>query len=89
MTIIIPGIETTGDILNMVLAIFGGIALFFLSLLLYHLVQLMKDVRKITEKTGETVEMVNDLLLFPLKTIGDISEKIHSVSQNKKKKKET
>ena len=86
--------ETSGDILNVVLAISIGFVALFLSIALFQAIFVLRDVNELTRVLKKTAKKTNDILIQPTKflaflfskakTIANIVEKQVEKHSNKK-----
>lgn len=84
---------TSGDILNMSLAIGFIILVIFLSLLIFYAILILRDVAKVMDDIEEIVTRVRTTIVQPLKAVDYIIEKakpyIETVLERKMKEKKT
>jgi hypothetical protein len=83
--------ETSGDILNLVLAISIGFVGFFLSFLLFYLVLAVRDVNYVTRKARKIAEAFDAYIKTPTQAVLAFTEKLKTITQllekyNKKRK---
>ena len=67
--------KTPLDILYLILSIGGGILLLVLILAVFHLVGILSNVKKVTSKAKDTVDLVNHYLWQPIKIMLMVIEK--------------
>ena len=86
--------QTPLDILYFVLTIVIALVGFFLVILLFHAIGLLRNLKVISEKVKDTTDLINHYLWMPIKVLlaivekgKDVAEK-HSRSKSKKKKKQ-
>jgi uncharacterized protein YoxC len=82
--------ETTGDILNIVIAVSVAFVAFFLSFLLFYLIMVVRDVNFVTTKVKYVTELVDSYVKTPAKAVVIITEKLKMLTSafekhNKKK----
>lgn len=85
--------ETSGDILNIVIAVSVAFSAFFLSLLIFYLVMILRDVNFVTRKAKNVANAVDTYIRTPAKAIMMLTEKLKLLTyfleeHNKKKKSE-
>lgn len=81
--------KTPLDILYLVLSIGGGLLLLILVVAVFHLVGILNNVKKVTRKAKDTVDLVNHYLWQPIKMMMTIVEKgkQYAAKQARKKSK--
>lgn len=83
--------ETSGDILNISLAIGFLVLVIFISMVCFYLVLVLRDVSKVTDEVQEIVYRVHKTIVEPLKAIDFIIEKtrpyIETILERKLKEK--
>lgn len=67
--------ETSGDILNMVLAIGFGLLVIFLVVLIYYGIKILRDIAKVTDDVRDVTKKVRKSVVEPLKAIDFVIEK--------------
>ena len=67
--------HTSLDFLYLALSVGFGIIVLFLAIALYNAIRIMKDVRTVTEKTKDTIDLVNHYLWQPLKIFMMVMDK--------------
>jgi len=67
---------TSGDVLNMSLAIGFIVLVIFLSILIFYAVLILRDVSKVVDNVSEVVEKVHKTLVQPLRAIDFVIERI-------------
>lgn len=84
---------TSGDILNMSLAIGFIVLVIFLSLLIFYAILILRDVSKVMDDIEEIVTRVRTTIVQPLKAVDYIIEKakpyIETVLERKMKEKKS
>ena len=78
--------STPLNILYLVLSIGGGLLLLFLVIALYHLIKILKDVSKVTDKAKDTIALINHYLWQPIKIMLMIMEKSKEFTEKQAKK---
>jgi len=68
--------ETTGDILNVSLAIGFLVLVIFISMVCFYLVIILRDVSKVTDEVKDIVYKVHKTIVEPLKAIDYLVEKV-------------
>lgn len=66
---------TSGDILNMALAIGFIVLVIFLSLLIFYAVVILRDIAKVMDDVEEIVTRVRNTIIQPLKAVDYLVEK--------------
>ncbi|MBI5753576.1 hypothetical protein HZA40_00340 [Candidatus Peregrinibacteria bacterium] len=81
---------TSGDILNMSLAIGFIVLVIFLSILIFYSILVMRDVSRMTQDSKELMDRIHNTIMGPLKAVDYIIEKvkpyIESTIENRFKK---
>ena len=72
--------ETTGDILNLVLAVSLGAVALFLCITLYYLIFVLRDISGTTKVLRKTAKQVDELLVQPTRIITFLFSKIRDVA---------
>lgn len=67
---------TSGDILNMALAIGFIVLVIFLSILIFYCILITRDVSKMTQDSRDLVDRIHNTIMGPLKAVDYIIEKI-------------
>lgn len=67
--------ETTGDILNMSLAIGFIVLVIFVCILCFYAILILRDVSKVVDEVEEVVNKVHKTIVQPLRAIDYIIEK--------------
>lgn len=67
--------STPLDVLYLVLSIGGGLLLLFLVIALFHIIKILRDVNKVTNKAKDTVDLVNHYLWQPIKIMLMVMDK--------------
>lgn len=78
--------STPLDILYLVLSIGGGLLLLFLVIALFHLIRILRDVNKVTNKAKDTIDLVNHYLWQPIKIALMVMEKSKEFTAKQAKK---
>ncbi len=78
--------QTPVDILYFVLTISIGLLALFLLLAIYHLIRIFADIRRITDKAKDTMDLVNHYLWQPIKIMMMIYEKGKEYAAKRKNK---
>ncbi|MBN2095920.1 hypothetical protein JW752_00780 [Candidatus Peregrinibacteria bacterium] len=80
--------KTPLDILYLVLSVGGGLLLLVLIIAVLHLIGILSNVRKVTRKAKDTVDLINHYLWQPIKVMMRIMErsKEYAAKQARKKK---
>ena len=79
--------KTPLDILYLVLSVGGGLLLLVLIIAIFHLVGILSNVKKVTSKAKDTVDLVNHYLWQPIKIMMMVLEKAKGVAAKQAKKK--
>lgn len=66
---------TSGDILNMSLALGFIVLVIFLSILIFYGILVLRDLSKIVEDVNEVTAKVHDTVMAPLRTVDYLIEK--------------
>ena len=74
------------NILYLVLSIGFGLLVLFLIVAIYHLICILRNVRKVSEKAKDTVDLVNHYLWQPIKIMMMVLEKGKEVATRAHKK---
>jgi uncharacterized protein YggT (Ycf19 family) len=86
---------TSGDILNMSLAIGFIVLVIFLSILIFYAILVLRDVNKVVGDVEEVVHKVHNTIVQPLRAIDYLVQKLQpyvetvierKMSEKKKKK---
>jgi len=83
--------STSLDILYLVLSIGLGLLLLFLVIAIFHLISILRNIKKVTARAKDTVDLVNHYLWQPIKIAMMVIEKgkaaaSRQASKSKKKK---
>ena len=82
---------TTGDILNVVLAVSIGLVAVFLVFLIFYLILTVRDFNYVSRKMRSTADIVNEYVSKPAKAAWALVEKLklvtHFIEQHQKGKK--
>ena len=81
---------TSGDVLNMSLAIGFIVLVIFLSILIFYAILILRDSSKVVEEVAEVVEKVHKTVVQPLRAIDYLVEKAQpyiEMALEKRKKK--
>ncbi len=79
--------KTPLDILYLVLSVGGGLLLLVLVIAVFHLIGILSNVKKVTRKAKDTVDLVNHYLWQPIKMMMTIMEKGKSYAAKQARKK--
>lgn len=66
---------TSGDMLNMSLAIGFIVLVIFLSILIFYTILVMRDVSKITDDSRDLVDRIHNTVTGPLRAVDYLIEK--------------
>lgn len=66
---------TSGDVLNMSLAVGFIVLVIFLSILIFYAIVILRDVAKVVDDVSEVVDKVHKTVIQPLRAIDYIVEK--------------
>ena len=78
--------KTPLDILYLVLSVGGGILLLLLIIAVFHLIGILSNVKKVSAKAKDTVDLVNHYLWQPIKIMMTIMEKGKKMAEKQAKK---
>jgi len=78
--------KTPLDILYLILSIGGGLLLLVLIIAVFHLVGILSNVKKVTSKAKDTIDLVNHYLWQPIKIMLMVLEKAKDVAADQAKK---
>lgn len=78
--------STPLNILYLVLSIGGGLLFLFLIITLYHLIKILRDINRVTNKAKDTIDLVNHYLWQPIKIMMMIMDKAKEFAAKKAKK---
>jgi len=78
--------KTPLDILYLVLSVGGGLLLLVLIIAIFHLIGILSNVKKVTRKAKDTVDLVNHYLWQPIKIMMMVMEKAKGVAAKQAKK---
>ncbi len=82
---------TSGDILNMSLAIGFIVLVIFLCILVFYAILILRDVTKVVDDVAEIVEKVHKTIVQPLRAIDYVIERatpfVEAIIEKKKKAK--
>jgi uncharacterized protein YoxC len=67
---------TSGDILNMSLALGFIVLVIFLSILIFYTILVMRDVSKITDDSKDLIDRLHNTITGPLKAVDYIVDKV-------------
>ena len=73
--------ETSTDILNVVLAVSIGLVALFLSIALFYLIFVLRDVNELTKILKKTAKKANDVLVQPAKLLGFLFSKARTIAE--------
>ena len=79
--------DTPVEILYLILSIGGGILLLVLIIAVAHLIGILNNIKKVTAKAKDTVDLLNHYLCQPIKIMMMILEKGKEFTKKKSKKK--
>jgi len=79
--------KTSLDILYLVLSIGGGLLLLLLIVAVFHLIGILSNVKKVSSKAKDTIDLINHYMWQPIKIMMMILEKGKSVAKKATKKK--
>ena len=79
--------KTPLDILYLVLSVGGGLLLLVLVIAIFHLIGILSNVKKVTSKAKDTIDLVNHYLWQPIKIMMMVLEKAKGVAAKQAKKK--
>lgn len=65
-------IQTLGDVFMLVGIISVGVVAFLLAILLYHLIFVVMDLRKVMRRLNELTEQIEEMLLKPVELVAEI-----------------
>lgn len=77
--------KTPVDILYLIISIGGGVLLFFLIIAVFHLMMILSNVRKISSKAKDTMDLVNHYMWQPIKIMMMVIEKAKEVAAKQAK----
>lgn len=77
--------KTPLEILYLVLSIGGGILLLVLIIAVVHLISILSNIKKVTAKAKDTIDLVNHYLWQPIKIMLMVLEKAKGVAKKNKK----
>lgn len=87
--------ETSKDLLNIVIAICVALFTVFLVWIMYYLAQMLKqanqtftDIRELTKKIGDTIDVVRDKIASTIATLSTLSIGIKEIMSFLQKRKE-
>lgn len=87
----LPMFATSGDILNMALAIGFMVLVIFLAILIFYAILILRDVSKITQDSKDLVDRVHSTIMGPLRMVDYFVEKIkpyvEAIIENRLRKK--
>lgn len=83
--------ETSGDILNIAIALSVAFVAFFLSFLIFYLIMAMRDINFVTRKAKIVADKIDTYITSPAKAVIALTEKLKLLTgflehHNKKKK---
>ncbi len=67
---------TSGDVLNIALAVGFLVLVIFLAILIFYTILVMRDVSKITEDSRDLVDRVHNTVTGPLKAVDYLVERV-------------
>ena len=68
--------DTPLEILYLVLTICGGILLILLIIAVFHLIGILGNIKKVTSKTKDTIDLLNHYLWQPIKIMLMVIDRI-------------
>jgi len=75
--------QTPVDYLYLVLTISVGLLALFIILAIYNLIRIMVNIRHVSERAKETVDLVNHYLWQPIRFITEIMERGKEYAESK------
>ena len=78
--------QTSSDILYLILTIGIALVSIFLVVAIYHVIRILSNVRRVTERAKDTVDLINHYLWQPIKIMMSIMEKGKEYTKRKKNK---
>ena len=78
--------QTPLDILYLVLSIGGGLLLLVLIVAVFHLVGILSNIKKVSSKAKDTIDLVNHYMWQPIKIMMMIMEKAKDVAAKQARK---
>lgn len=78
--------QTPLDFLYLVLSVSVGLLAIFLILFIYNLIRIVYNLRSVTEKAHETMDLINHYLYQPIKFLMKMMEKGNEPVQHHKKR---
>ena len=72
--------ETSGDILNIAIALSVAFVAFFLSFLIFYLIMAMRDINFVTRKTKVIADKVDSYITSPAKAVIALTEKLKLIT---------
>lgn len=66
---------TSGDVLNIALAVGFLVLVIFLSILIFYTILVMRDVSKITDDSKDLIDRIHNTITGPLRAVDFIVEK--------------
>lgn len=79
--------DTPLNVLYLVLSIGGGLLLLLLVIAVFHLISILSNVKKVTSKAKDTVDLLNHYLWQPIKIMMMVLEKVKGVAETTTRKK--
>lgn len=79
--------QTPLDFLYLILSISVGLLALFLIMAIYHLIKILSNVRKVSDKAKDTMDLVNHYLWQPIKIALMVVEMSKGYVKKEKKKK--
>lgn len=76
--------KTPLDFLYLVLSVGGGLLLLLLVVAVFHLISILSNIKKVTAKAKDTVDLVNHYLWQPIKIMLMVLEKTKDMTKKKK-----
>ena len=73
--------ETTGDILNLVLAVGIGAVVIFLCIALFYAIFVLRDISSTTKVLRKTANKVDHILVQPVKLANFLFSKVKDIAE--------
>ncbi len=81
--------STPLDILYLVLSIIIGLLGIFLSIILFHIIKILRNINKVSAKAKDTMDLVNHYLWQPIKIAMTLMEKSKEMARKKRDRKKS
>lgn len=78
--------DTPLEVLYLVLSIGAALLVIFLLITLFHIIGILSNVKRVSQKAHDTVDLINHYLWQPIKIMLMVIEKMKDVSHTSKKK---